>query len=510
MTDAAFIIDASEAALLTGSAVTPVSVKAADSSGKRSFSGVLKERIQGEQTRQSQPNTQTSKKSLESTGTVAGQRDVNGVDEPARGNQLPSTVSNLTATAANSGVAGATETAALAMMSQQFSTSFAGLDISGGTAGVGSTLEEPVTGLSSSLPLTLLGEKAVNVASNGLGKGVLEKSAMTLEEGIAQRISTAVVQTPQLAVADPKLAMAAKLGGLPLDSQSLSKEQNGQVNLQAGHLSLLGQAISGPAQHALNNALQKEAGLGKSVSAMTPVNGQRPQGLSMRQSGLNSLSNGLATSTAVLESSGITASTARADVHLSMHMDTLLNKSLKPISSQPVTASLVDSSSALTGFSRLTASVITAPTPALQLPTQVGQPGWASELGQRVSWLAQNDIREAKLQLNPRSLGPVEVRISYGLDQQLSVNFTASNATAREALDIALPRLREMFEQQGLNLAEAKTSQESFTRQREKNNEQGEPQAQMGKWPGEADNPSRQPVSLNSVPIGEGIIDAYA
>ncbi|HFE32145.1 MAG TPA: flagellar hook-length control protein FliK, partial [Gammaproteobacteria bacterium] len=99
------------------------------------------------------------------------------------------------------------------------------------------------------------------------------------------------------------------------------------------------------------------------------------------------------------------------------------------------------------------AGLAALPTPVVN--TGVGHPGWSAELGQRMVWLANQEIREAKIQLNPRHLGPIDVRIVYSDAQQLSVSFNAQNPAAREALDAALPRLREMFEQQGLNLADA-------------------------------------------------------
>lgn len=104
--------------------------------------------------------------------------------------------------------------------------------------------------------------------------------------------------------------------------------------------------------------------------------------------------------------------------------------------------------------------------PTVSVATPVGQGNWSQDIGQRVTWLANQEIRTAQIQLNPQHLGPVEVRISYGQEQQLSVSFIAHHPQAREALDAMLPRLREMFDAQGLNLADVSVSQESFTERR--------------------------------------------
>jgi flagellar hook-length control protein FliK len=143
--------------------------------------------------------------------------------------------------------------------------------------------------------------------------------------------------------------------------------------------------------------------------------------------------------------------------------------------------------------------------PALTVATSVGQPGWTVELGQRVTWMARAELREAQLQLHPRSLGPVEVRIVYGHEQQLNVSFSAPNAIAREALDAALPRLREMFEQQGLNLMEADISHESFAEQRRQKT--GVPEL-LGKSLSDSSGETT-PASVGIAVVGEGMIDAY-
>lgn len=155
---------------------------------------------------------------------------------------------------------------------------------------------------------------------------------------------------------------------------------------------------------------------------------------------------------------------------------------------------------------------ITNSMPSLTVATSVGQPGWSSEVGQRISWMASNELREAKLQLNPRSLGPVEIRIVYGHEQQLNVSFVASNPVAREALEAALPRLREMFEQQGLNLADTDISHESFAEQqrRGRQTENDESQKHQGLHDDEDQlerELSQNPVIVN---LAEGMLDAYA
>jgi flagellar hook-length control protein FliK len=102
---------------------------------------------------------------------------------------------------------------------------------------------------------------------------------------------------------------------------------------------------------------------------------------------------------------------------------------------------------------------------SVQLPAQfhlnqpMDQKGWDQAMGQRVVWMARNNMQEAQLQLNPRELGPINVRISVS-NEQANVHFTAQHATTREALENAMPRLREMMQDAGLNLAQSDVSRQ--------------------------------------------------
>lgn len=96
---------------------------------------------------------------------------------------------------------------------------------------------------------------------------------------------------------------------------------------------------------------------------------------------------------------------------------------------------------------------------SIALPMQ--QSGWDQAMGERVVWMARSNIQQAQIQLNPRELGPIEIKISVQNDQT-HVNFVAHHATTRDAIEAALPRLREMLGEQGLNLGQADVSQHSF------------------------------------------------
>ena len=96
------------------------------------------------------------------------------------------------------------------------------------------------------------------------------------------------------------------------------------------------------------------------------------------------------------------------------------------------------------------------------LNVPVNHPGWGQAVGERLQWMVKQDVQEAQLKLNPRNMGPIEIKIAMNQDQA-TVTFVANHAMTREALDAAVPRLREMFGESGLNLVDVNVSQNPDT-----------------------------------------------
>lgn len=96
----------------------------------------------------------------------------------------------------------------------------------------------------------------------------------------------------------------------------------------------------------------------------------------------------------------------------------------------------------------------------------VGKPGWSESVMQRVMWMSSQNISRAEIALNPPELGPMNIKISSTGDQA-SVVFSSHHGSVREALDQGLARLREMMENQGINLADVDVSDQSTFQQRD-------------------------------------------
>ncbi len=98
----------------------------------------------------------------------------------------------------------------------------------------------------------------------------------------------------------------------------------------------------------------------------------------------------------------------------------------------------------------------TAPTvPAMNLPLDSGN--WGSSLGDRIFWMIGQNLQQAKLKINPPNLGPLEIRVSVQ-NEQASVSFNAQHAAVKDAIEVAIPRLREMFGENSLQLVNVDVS----------------------------------------------------
>jgi len=147
----------------------------------------------------------------------------------------------------------------------------------------------------------------------------------------------------------------------------------------------------------------------------------------------------------------------------------------------------------------------------LKLDTQlpVHTPRFGEGMSQQVVVLAQHGIQQAQMSLSPPELGPVDVRITFANDEA-TVQLAAPTAVARDAIQDALPRLREMMEQSGVRLNDAGVfaqlpQREQFAHAQQRGD--GWPQARQGPQPGTDDDDALPtPVVIRHV----GLVDAYA
>ncbi len=91
---------------------------------------------------------------------------------------------------------------------------------------------------------------------------------------------------------------------------------------------------------------------------------------------------------------------------------------------------------------------------SMPVPQRVGDPGWGTAIGERLVWMVKGEMQRAELKLTPPNLGPLEIRLTVN-DDKASVAFVSHHAATRDAIEAALPRLREMLAQDALQLVRA-------------------------------------------------------
>lgn len=91
--------------------------------------------------------------------------------------------------------------------------------------------------------------------------------------------------------------------------------------------------------------------------------------------------------------------------------------------------------------------------------TPVQQPDWDRAVSERIVMMANNRLQHAEIRLTPAELGPLRVQVSVD-DGAANVSFQAQHAMTREAIEQALPRLRELFAENGLSLGHTSVGHE--------------------------------------------------
>jgi flagellar hook-length control protein FliK len=100
--------------------------------------------------------------------------------------------------------------------------------------------------------------------------------------------------------------------------------------------------------------------------------------------------------------------------------------------------------------------------PSFHLPARADTPAFAHQLGDRIGLMLRAGTGEARLILHPEALGTVSVALKVR-DSEAKVNFSAGSEAARAALEAALPQLKELLANQGVQLVAASTQTHAFS-----------------------------------------------
>ncbi len=92
--------------------------------------------------------------------------------------------------------------------------------------------------------------------------------------------------------------------------------------------------------------------------------------------------------------------------------------------------------------------------PAVHVPAAFGSSAWPQAFNQQVMWSASQQLQSASLTLNPPELGPVRIELKLTNTQAIA-QFSSHQPEVRQAIEQALPQLKDMFANAGLQLQQA-------------------------------------------------------
>jgi len=100
---------------------------------------------------------------------------------------------------------------------------------------------------------------------------------------------------------------------------------------------------------------------------------------------------------------------------------------------------------------------IARPAAEFTIQVPVHAPGFAEQVVDKIAYIANHKIEEARLHVSPEALGPVEVRINIE-EGRAAIAITAPSEAARTAMENSFDRLAERLSDHGLRLDSATVS----------------------------------------------------
>ena len=145
------------------------------------------------------------------------------------------------------------------------------------------------------------------------------------------------------------------------------------------------------------------------------------------------------------------------------------------------------------------------PTPMQKLDVPPNHPQWNDQVAKRVMIMANESMQTARIQLDPPELGALEVKIKVQHDQ-VSVSFGSNHQVVRDALEAQSPRLRELLEQQGINLTDVDVSEHSNQQSNQQDQEEFVQEGTLD----ESGNPVSDQASSSVVMESDSLVDYFA
>jgi len=148
-----------------------------------------------------------------------------------------------------------------------------------------------------------------------------------------------------------------------------------------------------------------------------------------------------------------------------------------------------------------------------KIPARVGTPAWDNQVAQKVVWMVAGEEQSATLTLNPPDMGPMQVVLSVTNDHA-TVTFSSATPEVRQALQDAMPTLREMMGEAGIALGDANVN-DGAAEQRQAQAEAAAVQQRQRNGGGNGNGRSDgeivpEPVRPTRRGGAEGLVDTFA
>lgn len=165
------------------------------------------------------------------------------------------------------------------------------------------------------------------------------------------------------------------------------------------------------------------------------------------------------------------------------------------------------STSGIAALGNLTATAPVVPTAtsathSLAMDAPVGSSGFAKELGQQITWLSGQDVKQAQIRLHPQDLGPLDVKVSVE-HGRVDVNFMTQHPDTTAAVQQSLGQLHQMLGGQGLSLGHATVGQHA-------QQQFGGQQSQQSQTSNNTSDDIAETPIATAARVAIGLVDAFA
>jgi flagellar hook-length control protein FliK len=152
-------------------------------------------------------------------------------------------------------------------------------------------------------------------------------------------------------------------------------------------------------------------------------------------------------------------------------------------------------------------NTITPPVSAA-IPDELGSSGWGKSLGQQISWMVAGGHQTAELKLHPADLGPLQVVLSVQ-NNQAELMFVSREPAVRQAIEAAMPHLKDMMADAGISLGQTSVNAESPKDQSAFGRPERHEMNRLARHTASMEN-TFVPASVNPVRRSLGLVDTFA